>query len=108
MSFLVQFLSDAERSAKPRIVRTVNFEAEDLYSVVSRIRTILSTRGYEPSVNAFQVLASEGRVVHYEHRDESDVSDLDSKIGSLGARKGNNGAQGSILTEAAFVETILG
>jgi hypothetical protein len=78
MNFLVQFLSHAEGGGKPHIIRTVNFEAEDLYSVVSRVRVILSIRSYEPSVSAFQILASKGRVVHYERREESDESDPES------------------------------
>ena len=54
MLFEVQLMQGATKVAQPRVLRTANFEADDLYSVVSRTRIILSTRGYEPDVDAFR------------------------------------------------------
>ena len=41
MLFEVQLMQGATKVAQPRVLRTANFEADDLYSVVSRTHIIL-------------------------------------------------------------------
>jgi hypothetical protein len=72
MLFEVQLMRGAAKAAQPRVVRTVNFEADDLYSVVSRTHIILSTRGYEPDVDAFRIIVDGNQVV-YGERDMIDA-----------------------------------
>jgi hypothetical protein len=77
MNFNVQFLSEAGAGGKPRVLRTVTFEGDDLYAVVSRTRIILSLRSYEPSFQGFQIVSSEGRVLHQERREEVEAGTPD-------------------------------
>ena len=63
MLFEVQLMQGATKVAQPRVLRTANFEADDLYSVVSRTHIILSTRGYEPDVDAFRIIVDGNQVV---------------------------------------------
>ena len=72
MLFEVQLMRGAGKAAKPRVLRTVNFEADDLFSVVSRTHIILSTRGYEPDVDAFR-MSVDGNQVVYGERDMIDA-----------------------------------
>jgi hypothetical protein len=72
MFFEVQLMQGATKVAQPRVLRTANFEADDLYSVVSRTRIILSTRGYEPDVDAFRIIV-DGKQVVYGDRDMIDA-----------------------------------
>jgi len=72
MLFEVQLMQGATKAAQPRVLRTANFEADDLYSVVSRTRIILSTRGYEPDVDAFRIIV-DGKQVVYGDRDMIDA-----------------------------------
>jgi hypothetical protein len=69
MMFAVQFTRRIAGHPEPCIIRTANFETDDLHSVVSRTRIILSTRGYEPRVDAFQIIANDAQVVYHEERD---------------------------------------
>ena len=69
MLFEVQLMRGAAKAAQPRVLRTVNFEADDLYSVVSRTHIILSTRGYEPDVDAFQIIVDGKEVLYHERAD---------------------------------------
>jgi hypothetical protein len=66
MLFEVQLMRGAAKAAQPRVLRTVNFEADDLYSVVSRTHIILSTRGFEPDVDAFRIIVDGNQVVYGE------------------------------------------
>ena len=68
MLFVVQFLRDAIRRSQPHIIRTVTFESDDLFSVVSRIRIILSSSDYQPAVDAFQIIANGTQVIYHERR----------------------------------------
>lgn len=72
MNFVVQFLSEIGGNAKPDAIRTINFESDDLYLVVSRTRIILSSRDYEPTVTAFQIM-TDAQVIYHEHRQEPDA-----------------------------------
>ena len=72
MLFEVQLMRGAAKAAQPRVLRTVNFEADNLYSVVSRTHIILSTRGYEPDVDAFRIIV-DGKQVVYGDRDMIDA-----------------------------------
>jgi hypothetical protein len=69
MLFEVQLMRGAAKAAQPRVLRTVNFEADDLYSVVSRTHIILSTRGYEPDVDAFRIIVDGKEVLYHERAD---------------------------------------
>jgi hypothetical protein len=69
MMFAVHFTRRVAGHPEPSIVRTAKFETDDLHSVVSRTRIILSTKGYEPSVEAFQIIANDEQVVYREERD---------------------------------------
>jgi hypothetical protein len=71
VNFIVHFLGDGGGDGcKPRVLRTVAFDADDLYAVVARTRIILSLRSYEPSITAFQIVSDDGRVMHQERREE--------------------------------------
>jgi hypothetical protein len=63
MLFEVQLMQGAAKAAQPCVLRTVNFEADDLHSVVSRTHIILSTRGCEPDVDAFRIIVDGNQVV---------------------------------------------
>ena len=69
MLFEVQLMRGAAKAAQPRVVRTVNFEADDLYSVVARTHIILPTRGYEPDVDAFRIVVDGKEVLYHERAD---------------------------------------
>jgi hypothetical protein len=69
MLFEVQLMRGAAKAAQPCVLRTVNFEADDLYSVVSRTHIILSTRGYEPDVDAFRIIVDGKEVLYHERAD---------------------------------------
>ena len=72
MNFVVQFLSEIGGKAKPDAIRTINFKSDDLYLVVSRMRIILSSRDYEPTVTAFQIM-TDAQVIYHERRHEPDA-----------------------------------
>lgn len=72
MNFVVQLLRDTRGNAKPDAIRTINFESDELYPVVSRMRIILSSRDYEPTVAAFQIMTG-SQVVYHERRQEPDA-----------------------------------
>jgi len=69
MLFEVQFMTGGGKRRQPSVIRTANFEADELYSVVSRIRVILSTRGYEPYIDAFRILADGNRLLYSGQRE---------------------------------------
>ncbi len=69
MLFEVQLMRGAAKAAQPCVLRTVSFEADDLYSVVSRTHIILSTRGYEPDVDAFRIIVDGKEVLYHERAD---------------------------------------
>jgi len=71
MIFEVQFMSGGGKRRQPRVIRTASFEADELYSVVSRISVILSTRGYEPDIDAFRILADGDGVLYSGRREVS-------------------------------------
>ena len=68
MNFAVHFLRDVNPGARPRIVRSVELEADDLYSVVSRVRIMLESADYETAVNAFEILGHRNEVIYQECR----------------------------------------
>jgi hypothetical protein len=68
MVFNVHFLRSGSRSAGPNILRSVEFEADELYSVVSRTRIILGPADYDARVDAFQILVGT-HVIYQEPRD---------------------------------------
>ena len=70
MIFTVQFTRDLDGRRKTEIIRTIEIEAEDLHSVVSRMRVILSTKGYEPEVDGFLIVL-DGKKVYHERRENS-------------------------------------
>ena len=72
MLFEVQLMQGAAKTAPPRVLRTANFEADDLHSVVARTHIILSTRGHEPDVDAFRIIVDGNQVV-YGERDMIDA-----------------------------------
>ena len=72
MLFEVQLMQGATKVAQPRVLRTANFEADDLHSVVSRTHIVLSTRGCEPDVDAFRIIV-DGKQVVYGDRDMIDA-----------------------------------
>jgi hypothetical protein len=69
MLFEVQLMRGAAKAAQPRVLRTFNFEADDLYSVVSRTHIILSIRGYEPDVDAFRIILDGKEILYHERAD---------------------------------------
>jgi hypothetical protein len=69
MMYAVQFTRKVAEHHEPCVIRTLRFETDDLCSVISRTRIILSTIGYEPSVDAFQIIADDEQVVYHEERD---------------------------------------
>jgi hypothetical protein len=71
MNFAVQLTRDGAGETA-QVVRTITFEERDLRSVVARMRIILATRGYEPHVDAFRVLAKE-KLLFDERRDQADA-----------------------------------
>ena len=81
MIFVVQFLRDVSRGSGPRIVRSVEFEADELFSVVSRVRIILACTNFHPVVEAFRILIDGTRVVHQERRGSVDGSGTPPAIG---------------------------
>jgi hypothetical protein len=81
MIFVVQFLRDVSRGSGPRIVRSVEFEADELYSVVSRTRIILACTDFDPVVEAFRILIDGTKVVHQEHRGSVDDGGAPPAIG---------------------------
>ncbi len=72
MLYEVQLMQGAAKAAQPCVLRTVNFEADDLHSVVSRTHIVLSTRGCEPDVDAFRIIVDGNQVV-YGDRDMIDA-----------------------------------
>jgi hypothetical protein len=66
MIFEVQLMQGTAKPDQPRVIRTVNFEADDLHSVVSRTHIILSTRGYEPHIDGFRIIANGTQVIYQE------------------------------------------
>ena len=69
MIFEVQLMRGAAKPHQPRVIRTVNFEADDIYSVLDRTQIILSTRGYEPDVDGFRIIANGKEVLYHERAD---------------------------------------
>jgi hypothetical protein len=78
MIFNVHFLRHVGRGSRPRIIRSAEFEADDLYSIVSRIRIILASTDYETGVDAFQILVDGGQVLYQEPRGNVDHCGLDA------------------------------
>jgi hypothetical protein len=67
MEFVVELLRQKQGSAKLRSSETVSLESDDIFSVVARMRIILSSASYEPAVKAFQIVDG-SRVLYQETR----------------------------------------
>jgi hypothetical protein len=67
MEFVVEFLREKQGSAKFRSAETVSLESDDIFSVVARMRIILSSTSYDPTVKAFQIVDG-ARVLYHESR----------------------------------------
>lgn len=87
MIFVVQFLRDVSRGSGPRIVRSVEFEADELYSVVSRTRIILACTDFDPVVEAFRILVDGRKVVHQERRGSVDDGGGRAQLDGDGRRR---------------------
>ena len=72
MNFVVQLVGDKRGNARPHAIRTIAFESDELYPIISRIRIILSSRDFEPTVAAFQIMTG-SHVIYYEPRQEPDA-----------------------------------
>jgi hypothetical protein len=68
MNFVVQFLHGSNVDGRASVVRTADFEADDMYEIVSRTRIILASPTYEPSVDGFQIVVNGNQVIFYEPR----------------------------------------
>jgi hypothetical protein len=76
--FVVHFLRDVSDGSRPHIIRSVEFEADDLYSVVSRTRIILASTDYEAGVDMFQIFVDGTQVLYQERRGSVDQCGLDA------------------------------
>jgi hypothetical protein len=76
--FIVHFLRDASDGSRPHIIRSVEFEADDLCSVVSRTRIILASTDYEAGVDMFQIFVDGTQVLYQERRGSVDQCGLDA------------------------------
>lgn len=72
MNFVVQLLPEGRGNAGADAVRTIDFEADDLFSVVARMRIILGSSDYEPTAAAFQIMDG-AHVVYHERRLQADA-----------------------------------
>jgi hypothetical protein len=77
MNFVVEFLSNFDINGAASIIRTADFEAKDIHSIIARTRIILSSPTYEPKVHGFRVIKSDGEILHDESRDMIDLIRLD-------------------------------
>ncbi len=89
MIFTVHFLRIGGRSSRPSIQRSAEFEADELYSVVSRTRIILGSMDYDVRVDAFQILVGT-HVVYQERRDGVSQCGLDAPTAALGPSDEHN------------------
>ncbi len=68
MNFVVELLPESRKSIKSAAVDRVVFESDDIYSVIARMRIILSSAAYKPAVGAFRILDG-SKVIYHEARD---------------------------------------
>ena len=68
MIFVVDLLQGTVPSSLPKLIHSIEFEADDLFSVVERTRIILESNDFEPVVDAFQISAARGGVIYKELR----------------------------------------
>jgi hypothetical protein len=66
--FVVHFLRDGSDGSRPHIIRSVEFEADDLHAVVCRTRIILTSNDYEAGVDMFQIFMDGTQVLYQERR----------------------------------------
>lgn len=70
MQFVAQLLREKKRKdkAKVDVIETVTFESDDLFSVVARLRSLLSSSDPRSTISAFQIVS--GTDVIYEKVEE--------------------------------------
>ena len=83
MIFVVDLLHDAAQSAKPTVIRSIQFEADDLFKAVERTRIMLASRDFEAAVNAFQISVDGKEIIHQEARGSTDASEPLSETHSM-------------------------
>jgi len=83
MIFVVDLLQDAAQSAKPNVIRSVQFEADDLFKVVERTRIMLTSRDFEATVDAFRISLVGKETIHQEDRGSTDASEPLSETHSM-------------------------
>jgi len=79
MIFVVDLLQDAPQRARPTVVRSVQFEADDLFKVVGRIRIILASNSFETAVDAFQVSCDGKEIIYQERRNSAEAAEAQSQ-----------------------------
>lgn len=72
MLFVVDFLHSAAQKAKQQVIHSIEFEADDLFSVVERTRIILESKDFDPFVDRFQISATTGSIIYQEIRDNGE------------------------------------
>ena len=82
MIFVVNLLGRTASNTNPTVLNSVEFEADDLFSVVDRTRIILSSNSFEPAVDAFQILVEGRRIIYQECRDSAEPYASDSSSNS--------------------------
>lgn len=68
MLFSLEFTGETPKLKSPQVIQSIEIEAEDLRAIVSRARVILSSRGYEPGIDAFRIVVDDKHVVYREQR----------------------------------------
>lgn len=72
MTYSLEFICEASRSEALRVLHSVDVETEDWRTMVRRARIILSTRGYGPRIDAFQIIGDDKQVIYREPRGVAD------------------------------------
>ncbi len=70
MNFVVELLLESQKLVKTAVVDTVVFETDDIFSVIARMRIILSSTSYKPAVGAFRIVDG-SKVIYQETRQQS-------------------------------------
>jgi hypothetical protein len=67
MKFVVELLREKRGSVKSQSKEKVALESDDIFSVIARMRIVLSSTGFDPSVKAFQIVEG-AHVLYHESR----------------------------------------
>jgi hypothetical protein len=67
MEFVVELLREKQGSARAEAKDKVSLVSDDIFFVIARMRIILSSTSYDPSVKAFQIVEG-AHVLYHESR----------------------------------------